>query len=203
MTPRLHRRRLTMLCAAPVAIAALAGCGVTEDSEPRDLPIQNVAQRNEVSGDEATGFNRIYLIAQDEEQVRLRSVARGVDATPAALLDSLVAGPNTDELDAGLFSAIPLELEILSTQTVGSVLTVDMNDALSALIPETLTEALAQIVATTTELDVVQRVRLRVNGQNQTWLTGDGQLSAKPLSIYDYPNLVESTQPALPSLPST
>ena len=33
--------------------------------------------------------------------------------------------------------------------------------------------------------------------------TGDGRLSAEPLSIYDYPNLVETTQPALPTLPST
>jgi len=187
-----------------LAVACLvgAGCGVGEDAEPRDLPIENVAERTEVSGDEATGVNRIYLIAQSDEQTLLRSVARGAETTPQALLDSLLAGPNADELDAGLFSAIPPELEVLSTQTVGSVLTIDINDALSVLTSETLTDALAQIVATTTELDSVQRVRLRVNGENRAWPTGDGRLSADPLSLYDYPNLIETTQPALPSLPS-
>lgn len=180
----------------------LAGCGLGEDAEPRDLPIENVTQRAEVSGDEATGTGRIYLIAQSDEQTLLRSVARGVETTPSALLESLLAGPNADELSAGLFSSIPQELEVLSTQTVGSVLTIDMNDALSELTSETLTDALAQIVATSTELDSVQRVRLRVNGETRAWPTGDGRLSTDPLSLYDYPNVIETTQPALPSLPS-
>jgi len=196
------RSAVARLVLAATCLVAV-GCGVSEDAEPRDLPIENVAQRTEVSGDEATGVNRIYLIAQSDEQTLLRSVARGAETTPRALLDSLLAGPNADELDEGLFSAIPPELEVLSDQTVGSVLTIDINDALSVLTSETLTDALAQIVATTTELDSVQRVRLRVNGENRAWPTGDGRLSADPLSLYDYPNLIETTQPALPSLPST
>lgn len=198
---RLHDglRAVTLVLVA----ALLAACGLSEDSAPRDLPIENVVQRAVVTGDAAVGVNRIYLIAQADDQTRLRSVARDAATFPDPLLRSLFSGPNADELDAGLSTAIPSDIELLSAQSVGFVLTIDVNDALGNLAAEGLTLALAQIVATVTELDTVQRVRIRIDGENQAWPTGDGRLSADPLSIYDYPNLIETTQPALPSLPST
>ncbi len=182
----------------------LASCALREDGSPRDLPPeQATGAQSVVTGDEAIGVNRIYLITQDDDQTRLRSVARDVAATPRALLESLISGPNADELDRNLSSALPPELEVRATRVVGSVLTVDVNDALSTLSSEGLTLAVAQIVATVTDLDTIERVRIQVDGENQAWPTGDGRLSAEPLSIYDYPNLVETTQPALPTLPST
>ncbi len=197
-------RRARRAAVALVAALLASGCAITEDGAPRDLPLDPENEfTTEVTGDEATGVNRIYLLSQTNDQTRLRSVARGVATTPQALLESLISGPNAEELDRNLNTAIPPELEVLSESRVGFVLTIEVNDALSTLASEGLTLALAQIVATTTELDSVQRVRIRTNGENQAWPTGDGRLSAEPLSIYDYPNLIETTQPALPTLPST
>ncbi|MEL6892713.1 MAG: GerMN domain-containing protein [Actinomycetota bacterium] len=189
-----------------VAVAlSFAGCAISEDATPRDIPVDQRSDFGAIAtGDEATGVNRIYLLAPGDDQVRLRSVARGAATTPEALLDSLVSGPNEEELNQQLQTALPSDLEVLSRpRSVGFVLTIDVNDALSTLASDGLTLALAQIVATVTELDTVERVRLRVEGQSRAWPTGDGRLSTDPLSVYDYPNLIESTQPALPSLPSS
>ncbi len=114
----------------------------------------------------------------------------------------MLAGGNEDESALGLTSAIPADLEIEQARTVGTRLTIDINDALGELSDLGLRQALAQIVATASEIDQVQQVRLRVGGQNQGWPTGDGEVTDRPLTIYDYPGFLESSQPAFPALPS-
>ncbi|NKB42009.1 MAG: hypothetical protein GKR86_13430, partial [Ilumatobacter sp.] len=136
-------------------------------------------------------------------QPRLRAVSRN-DATDAEeLLTSLLAGANEDENALGLTTAIPADLAIEQARTVGTRLTIDINDALSELSDLGLRQALAQIVATAFEVDQVQQVRLRVNGQNQGWPTGDGEVADRPLTIYDYPEFLETSQPDFPALAVT
>ena len=48
----------------------------------------------------------------------------------------------------------------------------------------------------------MQQVRLRVDGENQGWPTGDGEVTDRPLTIYDYPEFLETSQPDFPALPS-
>ena len=199
-----RRLRIRRLLGVAVVSGLLAGCAIREDGSPRDIPEQERNLAVAATGDEAVGLSRIYLLAPtDNEEPRLRAVARDVADSPDALLDSLISGLNEDELDAQLSTAVPGDLEVLSARSVGFVLTIDVNDALSTLTGESLPLALAQIVATTTELDDVERVRIRTSGENQAWPTGDGRLTTEPLSIYDYPGRLETSQPAFPTLPST
>lgn len=181
------------------------GCAIQPDESPKAIPLDQRGDFSvETSGDEATGSSRIYLLtpsAPDEPQ-RLRAVPRDVPGDPSALLTSLLSGPNESEREAQLVSAIPNELELLSARTVGRVLTLDVTDAFSELTPEALRLAVAQIVNTAGELDGVQAVRIRVNNENRVWPLGDGELTDRPLTVYDYPGLVESSQPALPAVPS-
>ena len=83
------------------------------------------------------------------------------------------------------------------------MLTVDVTDHLGELTPEALRTAVAQIVTTASGIDGIEAVRLQVDGvdQPQLWPVGSGELTALPLRVYDYPGLIESTQPALPALP--
>ncbi|MEO1056389.1 MAG: GerMN domain-containing protein [Actinomycetota bacterium] len=184
---------------------ALAGCGIQTEAGPRDLPEAQADVFGRVpTGDEAAGSNRIYLLApaDADEAQRLRSVLRDVEAEPGNVLESLFAGPNTEERDTGIDTALPLELQLLGTRELGQVLTVNVNDGFNELTPDALRFAVAQIVTTATDIDGVSAVTLRVDGEDRPWPIGNQELVERPLTPYDYPGFVESTQPALPSLPS-
>jgi spore germination protein GerM len=190
-------------------VLAMAGlvsaCAIQPEAAPSDIPAERTGVFGEpVTGDEAAGTNRIYLLAPraDEEPQRLRSVLRDVSTDASSILGSLFAGPNASERAAQLDTAIPSDAEVLSTRTVGQVLTVDMNDVFDELTPEGLRLAVGQIVTSATELDGVRAVQLRIDGEPRVWPLGNGQLSDRPLTAFDYPSLVESSQPAFPGIPS-
>jgi spore germination protein GerM len=195
-------RRLVLLI---TALAMVTGCSIQPDAAPNDLP----ADRSEVFGDVAigdiaAGTNRIYLLAPNDPEApqRLRSVQRDVPTAPAAVLASLFAGPNAAERNAQLDTAIPADAELLAARPIGQLLTVDVNDVFDELTPGGLRLAVAQIVSTATDIAGVRSVQLRINGEPRVWPLGNGELTDRPLTKYDYPGLVESTQPAFPAIPS-
>lgn len=194
-----------LICTALAATIALAGCAIREDPAPRAIPEEDRANFGEIAtGDAAEGGGRIYLLSPVEPEAppQLRAVSRVEPANPEELLSSLVAGANEDESALGLSSAIPTDLVVLDARTVGTRLTIDINGALDELSDQGLRQALAQIVATAVSIDQVQLVRLRVDGENQVWPTGDGEGTDQPLSIYDYPGFLETSQPDFPTPPS-
>jgi hypothetical protein len=191
-------RRLPLLATASLL---LASCAIREDGAPRDIPVDERGNFGELAtGDAAEDGSRIYLLSP--QQPLLRSVPRSQAATAEDLLGSLLLGANEAENELGLTSAIPTDLEIEQARTVGTRLTIDINDALSELTDLGLRQALAQIVATASEIDQVQQVRIRVGGQNQGWPTGDGEVTDRPLTIFDYTEFLETSQPDFPALPS-
>ncbi len=187
------------------ALTILAGCSIQPEAAPSDLPAERADVFGEpATGDEAVGTNRIYLLAPTDLEApqRLRSVQRGVPSAPASVLASLFAGPNATERDAQLDTAIPTDVVLLGARSVGPVLTVDLNDVFDELTPDGLRLAVAQIVSTATDIGGVQAVQLRIDGEPRVWPLGNGELTDRPLTRYDYPGLVESTQPAFPAIPS-
>jgi hypothetical protein len=194
-----------MVAVAVVVVVAMTGCSIQPEAAPSDLPPERADVFGEpATGDEAAGTNRIYLLAPADLDApqRLRSVQRDVPTAPAAVLSSLFAGPNSSERDAQVDTAIPSDIELLAARPVGQVLTVDLNDVFGELTPEGLRLAVAQIVTTATEIDGIQAVQLRVDGVPRVWPLGNGELTDRPLTKFDYPGLVESTQPAFPAFPS-
>ncbi len=203
---RLRRRSLrSSIRLALAASLAIAGCAIREDPSPRAISADDGVDFGAIAtGDAAEGDGRIYLLSPvpTDAPPQLRAVRRPELGNPQELLTSLVEGTNAAENALGLTSAIPPELEILSARTVGTRLTIDINDALDDLSDLGLRQALAQIVATAASIDQVQLVRLRVDGENQSWPTGSGQGTDEPLSIYDYPNFLETSQPNFPTPPT-
>lgn len=188
-----------------IALAAFAGCSIQPEASPNDLPEERANVFGEpATGDEAAGTNRIYLLAPPDVEApqRLRSVQRDVLPAAESVLESLFAGPNADERDAQLDTAIPADVELLDARPVGQVLTVDLNDVFDDLTPDGLRLAVAQIVSTATDIDGVRSVQLRIDGELRVWPLGNGELTDRPLTQYDYPGLVESSQPAFPAIPS-
>ena len=95
-------RRLLVLTVLMASVGS--ACAIQPEAVPNDLP----AERSNVfgdpaTGDEAAGTNRVYLLApaDTDQPERLRSVLRDVPTEPAAVLESLFAGPNTAERDEG------------------------------------------------------------------------------------------------------
>jgi len=195
------RRSVTLLFLVATICSA---CSIRTETAPNDLPAERSAVFGDTpTGDEAAGENRIFLLApaDSNQPLRLRSVLRDVPASAPAVLGSLFAGPNATEREGQLDTAIPAEVELLSARTVGGVLTIDMTDVFDDLNTDGLRLAVAQIVTTATEIDNVQSVLLRVDGERRVWPTGNGELTDRALTPYDYPGLVESTQPPFPAIP--
>jgi spore germination protein GerM len=190
--------------AALVSVAA-AGCSIQPDTAPRVIPPNDRVELNPLlaEGGEAAGTTRLYLVAaSDGGERELRAVARDVDATPTAALQELLKGPNPPEVDGGLGTELPPGLSLLSARQAGSVLQVDVSEEILDLPAPGTILAVAQIVFTASQIDGVEQVRLRVNGNPRAWPDGRGELTTAPLTTYDYPDLVESTQPAYPPIPS-
>ena len=199
---RTVRRGGAAFAVAAVVVTATS-CSVREDASPRPLVGIGVFGAS-ATGDAAVGANRIYLLTATnaDGQRRLRSVPRDVTGGADELIRSLLSGPNNDEVENSLGTAIPSDLQLNSVSAVGTRLTIDIGDGLAELSDEAIRLALAQIVATASELEGVERVRIRVDGENRAWPTGDGRLTDEALSVYDYPGYLESSQPAFPALSS-
>jgi len=203
----MSRRGLTA-CLVALFVALLASCGISNDSAPRDIPeadrltLDNSAKE---TSDPARGTDRIYLLAPDapNETQHLRAAQRDIGSSATRRLQSLFGSLTSLEVSERLRTAIPdgLELHSAVLQPSGT-LVVDVSDQLLDLSANSLIDAVAQIVFTASEVDGVQRIDLLVDGRARQWPAGDGELQADPLTVYDYPGFIESTQPDFPAIPS-
>ena len=204
----MNRRRLRAAVASLVAVIAIAGCGIDTDSSPRDISDANRAALANVSTQAAgsvTGSDRIYLLAPDQtsDAPHLRAATRNVGGSATQRLTSLFGALTVGEVSSRLHSAIPDGLQLRSsTLQSNGTLVVDVSDQLLGLSTNALIDAVAQIVFTASEVQNVKRVQLLVDGAERQWPAADGELQAEPLTVYDYPGFVESTQPDFPAVPS-
>jgi spore germination protein GerM len=201
------RTSIARLGLALLAVPSLVACGISADAEPRDVP---AAQQQElgIDGDTSAGATggeaRIYLLAADVsgQATVLQAVARDVDLTPTGVLLALLGGANASELDRQLRSALPSDTTLRSAVLRGGVLVVDLSPEILQLTGDDLVLALAQIVFSASSIDSVRAISILVEGSPQRWPDGTGVLTASPLTVYDFPGLVASSQPAYPALPS-
>ncbi len=201
------RRQLHTLAGVALLVAAVSACSISTEAAPRviaERDRQDLRINVDPSGGAAVGSGRIYLLAPEVtgEARTLVSVARDVVDTPVAVLGSLFEGPNSDELQALLRSAIPPGTRLLdSTQNDGQ-LTLNVSSELQQLTGEALIDGVAQIVLTASEINGVSSVFIAIDGVNQQWPAANGELHSDALTRYDFPGLVTSSQPAFPSVPS-
>jgi spore germination protein GerM len=201
------RRIVQRLTAAVLAAAVLAACGIPEDSAPRDIPEseqRDLGLTSDRSAGAAAGSARIYLIAPaaSGQAATLEPVARDVKELPIPVLQSLFAGANTSERAKQLRTALPTGLHLNSTRLQGGTLRVDVSHEILDVSGNDLIDAIGQIVFTSSELAGVHAVTITVDGADQQWPAGNGSLQSAPLTVYDFPGLVESAQPAYPAIPS-
>jgi spore germination protein GerM len=187
-----------------VAAAVLASCSIQPDNSPRAIPPADRVPLDPLTpeGGEAAGTTRVFLVKEgDDGEPHLHSVLRSVDRTPTAVIQELLKGPNPTEEDTGVTTALPRGLALRAADSGAGVMAVDLTGQLLDEPAPQLMLAIAQIVFTASELEGVREVRVRVNGTNRPWPDGEGELKTSALTVYDYPGLAESTQPAYPPIP--
>ncbi len=202
------------------AAVVLAGCGITADSAPRDIEpatqTDSPSQRDDTENSENAGDNQngqaaigngiVFLVDQTGGVDRLVTVKRTVEDSigrdPSSVLEALFDGPNGLEQSNGITTVLPEGLRVLRSNTRSGVVTIDLPADLRQLTGEPLTLGLAQIVYTISAVEGVKSVRITIEGVAASWPDAYGQLQTDPLTVYDYPGLVSSTQPAFPAVPS-
>lgn len=193
--------------AVGLLVIAASACSIDAEGAPRDIAIRDRrdlrANFDQAAG-AATGSGRIYLLSPEiiGQPPTLQSVARDVGDTPADAMQALFEGPNTDELQALLRSAIPPGTRLLDATQDGGRLVVNVSSELQQLTGEALVDGVAQIVLTASEITGVPAVSIAIDGVPQQWPAANGELQSEPLTRYDFPGLVVSSQPAFPSVPS-
>jgi spore germination protein GerM len=204
------KRRRQPSVAFVIAVLVASGCAVASDNTPRDIDpgVLAVIEQNQTNvGQAAAGSGRIYLLSPEVpgEPARLQSVARDIDDDVNAVMDALLAGPNTDEFDDRYRSGLPAGMRVLDiTRRARGVVQLNVDDAITTLRGDDLILALAQIVYTLNEVSGTTGVTITVQGAASQWPAGNGELQSPtdPLTVFDYPGLEPTTQPAYPAVPS-
>lgn len=200
----MNARRTLLLATVSLLLAA---CGVSTDDVPRAIPADQQRQLG-IDTDRnvgaATGTSRVYLLTPEiaGRAQGLVAVARDVEEAPVALLGALFEGPNGIELGRQLRTALPTGIELIDTRLQGGVLRVDVSAGMLQLSGQVLIAAVAQIVFTGSDVAGVRSVKIFVEGADQQWPAGNGDLQSSPLTVYDFPGLVQSSQPEYPAIPS-
>jgi Sporulation and spore germination len=195
------------LCVAGVLVVFASSCSIDTEGTPRDIAVRDQGDLSlslDPTAGAATGSGRIYLLSPEVigQPRTLKSVARELGDTASDAVRALFEGPNPAELKALLRTAIPPGTRLLDVTRQGSDLVVNVSSELQQLTGEALIDGIAQIVLTASEITGVSAVAITVDGVPQQWPAASGELQSRPLTRYDFPGLVLSSQPAFPSVPS-
>ena len=192
----MSRRALAVLVAVGAVVAA---CGVPTDDEPRAIETRNVpfallaptAEATTTTQPSTTATERATIYLADADG-KLRAVRRSVasPATPARVLQALLAGPSDDEADS-YSTAITSDTELLSVDGPDNGLViVDLSRQLLDITGRSQILALAQVVFTVTALPSVDRVLFKFEGEPAEVQNGNGTLTSSPLGRLSYRDLV-------------
>ena len=194
------RRLGSALAVVGLALAACA-CGIPTDSQATPIPAHQVpfhllaptirTSTTTTSPVVAYVGERIFLLTADQ---KLLPVRRDV-AVPASLegvLDALLDGPTARESALGITTALPSTVRVLSVQVAGHVATLDLNPAFGAISSSAETQAVAQIVLTTTIQPGISGVRFKIGGRQIAVPTASGVSTKGAVNALDYTALLTS-----------
>jgi len=195
--------RLRALTAVALAALAVGGCGVAAESTPRDI--------NDAVGDATTqssipseGSGQIFLVQPNAsgDPSRLVPVSRDLQGDPTSVFELLMVGATPAEQDEGTSSLLPAALELREATVRNGIVTLDLSSELADMSGQQQIFALAQLVHTFDGLPGVDGVRITTEGRATAWPNVNGQLQTGELTVFDYPGLLRTTQPAFPAVPS-
>ena len=177
-----------------LAFALLVGCGVTDQTGP--VPVEvNQSPRVAASSPEDGGFSVKVYFSRDG---RLEPVTRAApDTSAATALALLVAGPDGAEVASGLQTALAPQ-QLTATRTRNRTITVTATQEFTSISGDLQLLATAQVVWTVTGNAPGDQVQITVNGRAIQVPTDNG-LIRRPVRRGDYMSVAPQTQPSLES----
>lgn len=167
---------------ALMACAFVSACGVGTQDRPVPLEVDPPGESRLDSPRPGGRALTVYLIRDG----RLTPVTRSsADTTVPSALAFLSQGPNSEEVRAGLQTAL-IPQSLSPGQVDGSgTMTITVTRSYTSVSGDSQLLASAQLVWTATEHDSVDRLRIRVGGEHIAIPTDEG-LSAGPVSRRDF-----------------
>lgn len=172
----------------PDATSTTGGGATTADTAPGGTDPTGTTD----PGDPTTEVDvRLYFARGEELGVAGRTVT-GPGVAREALAD-LVAGTTAEEAELGLTSAVPDGTEVLGVDIADGLATVDLSDAFTSGGGSlSMSMRVAQVVFTLTQFDTVDRVTIRIGGEEVDGIGGEG-VPASDLTRADF----EDQSPAI------
>ena len=187
----------------------VASCGVGHGAESAG-PVPTAAPGEDVTGTDAGGTvstlstggsstseGTARLITYQVWFTRGESlfmVKRTQEATPrigTAAMESLIAGPDTQEQAAAVGSQIPAGTQLLGLNVDNGVATVDLTSEFeSGGGSASMNMRIAQVVYTLTQFPTVKGVLFQLDGQRVDVLGGEGVIVDQPVTRKDYRSLL-------------
>lgn len=105
-----------------------------------------------------------------------------------AALEALLAGPTNAEAEHDIITNIPENTTLKSCKIEGDTAFLDFSSEfeINSFGRDSAMLQLKQIVFTATEYSDIKKVQFLINGENRTYLGGDGIVIGKPLSRDDF-----------------
>jgi hypothetical protein len=192
---------LWKLLGALLAVAALAGCGIARDGEPRaidkesvpvDLLLPTTAPPTTLGRDVPQKEASMFLVDERERKVVPVTRSIPIPVNTQQILRQLIGLRPTDEDSAeGLSNVITRQTRLLRVETEGTdqpTVSIDLDTFFPGLTSEEVTLAIAQMVYTVNADTPGAEVQFLVRGRPQEIRTAEGK-SKEVVSCADFAKL--------------
>lgn len=159
----------------------------SQQPAPRSRPDEAAADRQTEQQITRTRVSKLYFIrVTDDGRIFPEQVTRTVSYTNNPMtqtLHALIAGPTIDELNAGLLTLMPEKTRLVSAAVRDGTAYLNFNESFrfNPMGVEGLVAQLQQVVFSVTEFNTITRVQILIEGQQVTYLGGDGVYVGSPL----------------------
>lgn len=193
------RWRLSLLCLLPAAALA-TGCALPTQGSPSAIPASRVPFNLLDPHPPTTTTTQPKPSSYVSAKVYFPNTKANEALTPAdrlvsapaqlpAIITALVAGPSSGESAAGLTTAIPSDVAVLSaaeTPPGSNVVTVNFNTAFGQITGTATEQAVAQVVTTVVnEIGLGTGVVFEINGTHANVPIANGSQVAGPVYLWD------------------
>lgn len=183
---------------------ALAGCGIPTGGSPDTIPSAQIpygltspseSAPSVASPPPRSAQPQVYLVGADNSLVPRGRELTGdtLKSRLAELLNSLAQGPGAAELQEGLTTALPPNVQLSVRSVDSGTATVDIVEKAQGPSGQAGRRAVGQIVLTATSLPGIHDVLLTHDGAPLDAPLPSGKLTSSPLNADDYRALLTAS----------
>jgi spore germination protein GerM len=191
-------RRLAVLGVAPLAALA-TGCALPTQGSPSAIAASHVpfnlldphpptTTTTQPKPSSYVGVKVYFLNANANDALTPADRLVSAPAQLPVIITALVTGPSSGEAAAGLTTAIPNDVTVLSAtdNTASNVVTVNFNTAFGQITGTATEQAVAQVVTTVVnEISPGTGVVFEINGTHTNVPIANGSQVAGPVYLFD------------------